>query len=238
MLKTIIFNYRKNTVKSIRSFTFIAIANIFLIKFLFINNKNLYINFFSIIILMSTNLIINQNTNIQNEKCLYQSQNINNERIFDYNFLPNINPTENSRNSYIQSTNIVGVLQNSNYDISGKNINNSTLLRNGELQNLEPKKELDTRIFPGSPFMGSGQSVLKNTDLSSRLKFGEDTRTSKSSNALSSYSADNFIPLVPSIAENIQNVDHIIPTYWIRGGMSSRSVVRNIDYMKSCGFTK
>lgn len=188
---------------------------------------------------MSTNLIINQNTNIQHEKCLNESYNINNDRIFKYNFLPNITePTVNPRNSYIDSTNIIGILQDSNYDISGKNINNSTTLRNGEIQNAQPKKELDTRMFPGAPFMGAGQSILKNPDLSSRLKFGEDTRSSKSANALGSYSADNFIPLVPSIAENIQNVDHIIPTYWIRGGMSSRSVVRNIDYMKSCGFKK
>ena len=52
------------------------------------------------------------------------------------------------------------------------------------------------------------------------------------------YSADNFIPLVPEIQENIQNIDHIIPTFWVRGGMSSRTVVRNIDYLKSCGLSR
>ena len=45
----------------------------------------------------------------------------------------------------------------------------------------------------------------------------------------------HFIPLVPHLAENVQNVDHIIPTYWVRGGMSTRTIVRNIDYLKSCG---
>ena len=84
----------------------------------------------------------------------------------------------------------------------------------------------------------NSSSSVKNTDLSSRLKFGEETRSSKSANATSSYSADNFIPLVPSLAENVQNVDHIIPTFWVRGGMSSRAVIRNIDYMKSCGLNK
>ena len=38
--------------------------------------------------------------------------------------------------------------------------------------------------------------------------------------------------------ENVQNIDHIIPTFWVRGGMSSRSVIRNVDYLKSCGFKK
>lgn len=185
---------------------------------------------------MSTNLIINENTNIQNDKCVYRSHNINNEKIFNYNFLPAISK-ENRRDQYIDASKIVGVLQDTSYDVDGKNINNSTKLRNGKYYKKD-KKELDTPIFPGVPLISVGQSVLKNPDLSSRLKYGEDTRTSKSENALSSYSANNFIPLVPSLAENVQNIDHIIPTYWIRGGMSSRSVVRNIDYMKSCGFRR
>jgi hypothetical protein len=179
------------------------------------------------------NFVINEQSNTK-------INNLPNDKIFNYAFLPSILETDNKCNSYIQSTNIVGLLQDTNYDIGGKNINESTILRNGLSQSLtnQSKKELDTRLFPGAPLLSTGQSVLKNTDLSSRLKFGEDTRTCKSANALSSYSADNFIPLVPSLAENVQNVDHIIPTFWVRGGMSSRSVVRNIDYLKSCGIKK
>jgi hypothetical protein len=188
---------------------------------------------------MSTNFIINEQTNIKNNNCDKSSYNLNNEKIFDYAFIPSVfNTKDDTRNSYIDSTKTLGILQNTNYDISGSNINESTKLRNSNIQNIQHKKELDTRLFPGAPFMGAGQSILKNTDLSSKLKFGEDTRTSKSANALSSYSADNFVPLVPSLAQNVQNVDHIIPTSWVRGGMSSRTVVRNIDYLKSCGLKK
>jgi hypothetical protein len=186
---------------------------------------------------MSTNLIINQNTNIKRDT--YNSTNTSNGKIFDYNFIPsNINNENSSRNSYIDYTKIDGMIQYNNYDIKGSNIDNNTILRNGTIRNEESRKELDTRLFPGAPNLSSGQSILKNTDLSSRLLYGEDTRTKKSANAISSYSADNFIPLVPSIAENIQNVDHIIPTFWVRGGMSSRSVIRNIDYLKSCGLKR
>jgi len=188
---------------------------------------------------MSTNFIINENTNIKSDKCFYTSQDKNNQVMFDYNFLPSVTKNNsNTRDSYLNSTNTLGILQDTNYDISGKNINESTLLRNGVMQNGVSRRELDTRLFPGAPLMSVGQSELKNTDLSSRLKFGEETRSSKSANATSSYSADNFIPLVPSLAENVQNVDHIIPTFWVRGGMSSRAVIRNIDYMKSCGLNK
>ena len=177
-------------------------------------------------------MIINEQTN---KRC--NLENTTNDKMFNYNFLPKI-ANSNNRNSYIESTKIKGLLQNSNYDINGNNITESTLLRFGKKGNEKSKKELDTRLFPGSPLMSTGKSILENPDLSSKLIFGEDTRTSKSANALSSYSADNFTPLVQSLADNVQNVDHIIPTFWVRGGMSSRSVIRNIDYLKSCGMKK
>lgn len=187
---------------------------------------------------MSTNLIINQNSNIKSDIC--SSKNRCNNQIYDYNFIPSVyNTIDNkSRDSYIDSTKIVGLMQDNNFDLNGKFVDNESELRIGVVRDDKSRRELATRLFPGAPFLSSGQSVLKNPDLSSRLKYGEDTRTKKSANAISSYSADNFIPLVPSIAENIQNVDHIIPTFWVRGGMSSRSVLRNIDYLKSCGLKR
>jgi len=189
---------------------------------------------------MSTNLIINENTNIRNDNCLNNYYNSGNERMFNYNFLPSVLPkNENNREAYMKSINTVGILQDTNYDVNGENINTSSILRFGKPEGDEKtRKELDTRLFPGAPNLSNGQSVLKNTDLSSRLLFGEDTRTSKSSNVTSSYSADNFIPLIPSIQQNVQNVNHIIMEGTVRGGVSSRTVIRNIDYLKSCGFKK
>ena len=182
---------------------------------------------------------INQNTNINNDSCFNEFQMMNNDKMFQYSFLPSvIDNKNNTRNSYINSTNNIGILQDSNFDVNGESIDMGTQLRNGSDYKEKTRRELDTRLFPGAPFMSRGQSVLKNTDLSSRLKYGEDTRVSKSGNYVSSYSADNFIPLVPNLAENVQNTDHIIPTFWVRGGMSTRTVLRNADYLKTCGFKK
>ena len=177
---------------------------------------------------MSDNLVINQSTNNANDSCNKLYTDKNNTKMYDYYFIPSIPENVNIANT-------VGLQQNNTSNLSG--ISNSTVLRNGELQKDISKKELDTRLFIGPPLMSAGQSVLKNTDLSSRLKYAEDTRTKKSVNALTSYSANNFIPLVPEIEKNVQNIDHIIPTYWIRGGMSTRTVVRNSDYIKSCAMT-
>jgi len=186
-----------------------------------------------------------EQTNFKNEGCYINSYNNYNNKIFDHNFLPSIENVKHanskssgnsSRKNYIESTSIYGVIQDTNYDKNGAMIMESTKMRNGEqYYNLENKKELDTRLFIGCPLMTTGQSILENPDLSSRLLYGEETRTPKSINSVSAYSADNFIPLIKPISENIQNTDHIIPTYWVRGGMSTRTVVRNIDYMKSCG---
>lgn len=194
---------------------------------------------------MNKKLIVNKESAFRNDECYISTIEKNNKKLFDLQFLPSIyqnnKKQESSRKEYIASSKVLGTLQATSYDMSGKNINISTKIRNGEgnenkkCNDLKSRKELDTRLFPGAPLVARGQSVLKNTDLSSRLIYGEDTRTKKSGNVAAAYSADNFIPMVPCLAENVQNTEHIIPTYWIRGGMSTRTVIRNIDYLKSCG---
>jgi hypothetical protein len=178
---------------------------------------------------------INDNTRNTNNNCNNCSNGNMNETIHNHFFQPNVLNNTNSDATHLR---IHGLNNQTDFDKKGKLIDTSTNLRNSIENTNEKKKELNTRIFPGAPYMGRGQGILENTDINSRLNFGEDTRTSKSNNITSSYSANNFIPLVPQIAENIQNPEHIIPTYWVRGGMSTRTVLNNIDYLKSCGFRK
>ena len=189
---------------------------------------------------MNNTLVVNQTSDFKNDNCYKTIYNENNNKLFDLQLSPDINKNVNivnNREEYLKSVNIVGVIQSNSYSNSSEIIDTSTDIRNGKDSNLnlKSKKELDTRLFPGTPLVSRGQSVLKNPDLSSRLKYGEDTRVTKSNNVATAYSADNFIPLVPHLAENVQNTEHIIPTYWVRGGMSTRTVIRNIDYLKSCG---
>ncbi len=185
---------------------------------------------------MNQKFSINNQTHLKYDNCLNSAVNMSNDKIFQHSFLPMaMADAKNNRQKYLQSSEINGMLQENNYDGSGAYVNDSTKIRFGEMTAQEGKKELPTRLFIGSPYMSAGQSEMKNTDLSSRLKYSEDTRVKKSASNLSGVSIDNFIPLVPNIAENVQNTDHIIPEYWIRGGMDSRSVHRNINYLRSCG---
>jgi len=173
---------------------------------------------------------INMNSNEYDNCCMYDFLNKGNNKILEHQF--GIMNNKNN-NNYLDTK---GLNSQTNFD-NGKNVSNSTKLRNSKMQRKQ-KKELNTRVFPGSPYMGKGSGVMEFTDVNSRLNFGEDTRVKKSNNNISAYSADNFIPLVPHIAQNIQNPKHIIPEYWVRGGMSSRVVTNNIDYLKACGFKK
>lgn len=179
---------------------------------------------------MDNSFQLNMNTNIHSDNCINEYLNKNNEKMYAHQF----SLLNDTNTNFLDS-------QGLNMQMSANNNNdamkNSTRLRNGKMIK-KTKKELDTRVFPGSPYMGRGSGVMEYTDVNSKLNFGIDTRTKKSNNITSSYSADTFIPLVPNLAENIQNPKHIIPEYWVRGGMSSRVVVNNIDYLKSCGFRK
>ena len=185
---------------------------------------------------MDKYFVINDNSRTKNDECNICSNNSMNDTMYNHFFQPNIlNNNNKPDNAHLK---IQGLNNQTDFDKSGKFIDNSTMLRNTLQHKDERRKELNTRVFPGAPYMGRGQGILEFTDVNSRLNFGEDTRTSKSNNITSSYSANNFIPLVPSIAQNIQDPVHIIPTYWVRGGMSTRVVLNNIDYLKSCGFRK
>jgi hypothetical protein len=182
-------------------------------------------------------LNINNQSSSFYDNCAYDFKNFTNDKVFQHSFDPYLREkTPNgSREQYIQNTKVKGTLESKNADLNGKHVNMNTILRNGIMTHDGKRHQLDTRLFPGSPYYAQGQSILKNPDLSSRLLYGQTTRSNKSQGSMSDISIDNFIPLIPCIQKNVQNTEHIIPEYWVRGGMSTRSVIRNVDYLKSCG---
>ncbi len=182
-------------------------------------------------------LNINNRSTLFYDNCAHDYQDFANHRIYQYSFDPSIrtNVSNGQRDQYYAQTQVRGVLESRNPDVNGQHVDTCTSLRNGVMTHDGHRHQLDTRLFIGSPYMAQGQSTLKNPDLSSRLLYGEESRTKKSQGSTVDVSIDNFIPLIPCIQKNVQDPKHIIPDYWVHGGMSTRSVVRNIDYVKSCG---
>jgi len=143
-----------------------------------------------------------------------------------------------NRQKYIKSLDHLGMSATKNRDGYGSFINVESNLKKSTLTNPNFKQQLITRPFKGWPYMGAGVTHIVNPDLYSKMAGGTDTRTKKAGDALAGVSIDRFIPLVPCLAENVQNPVHIIPDYWVRGGESSRSWLQNTDYFEMCGIKR
>ncbi len=192
-----------------------------------------------------TTFDINRLTRLNDDCCEIEDRERNNNSIINYNnFDENKCLNNNNNNNYLNSLNIRGVYQGNSRDGSGQFINEDSKLKNGKDGNImtnnksKSSKILDTSSFLFSPFLGAGQSTLKNPDIKSELLYGENTANRKSGTKDAAISINRFTPLVPCLKENVQNTKHIIPEYWIRGGLSTRSVIRNIDYMRTCGIRR
>jgi hypothetical protein len=132
----------------------------------------------------------------------------------------------------------IGMMNQSFYNVNS--VSHDSELRNGKLGNqLTSEKNKQSKLLEASPFkttpyLGAGRTSIVRPDVYSNLVQSKLTQDKKSVSPLSGVTIDRFIPLVPCIKENIQNPTHIIPKYWVRGGMSTRSIIQNIDYIDQC----
>lgn len=171
-----------------------------------------------------------------------QDTDMANEKISNYH-TQNLTPKQSDRRGYLNSLTAVGNLPSGNYDGFSQVVNRESQLRNGITGNSTTHyKEKNKKILRSRPFnvgyMGAGQTYVKDVPLNSQIVQGVDTRVKKSTDSLSGVSIDRFTPLVPCLEKNVQNTSHIIPEYWVRGGMSTRGLLQNIDYYKMCGIKR
>ena len=114
-------------------------------------------------------------------------------------------------------------------------------LRNNRkgLTNLNCIQNLNTRPYTTVPYMGRGVGDVKN-ELD--IKQGKQTWVSRSCNTLSDmdYTDYHMIPLLDDLRNNIQNPNNLVQENasqdWVRGGIPSRQLVRNKEFLESCGY--
>ena len=157
------------------------------------------------------------------------------KKFSSYNTINFYNDT--SRQKFMKSLDNVGMSATKNRDGFGSNVDTESSLLKSVLTNDKMPQQLATRPY-NVPYMGAGETHIVQPEVYSRLVSGAETRVKKATDALSGVSIDRFIPMVPCLAKNIQNTDHIIPEYWIRGGESSRAYIQNVDYFKMCGIQR
>lgn len=115
----------------------------------------------------------------------------------------------------------------------GCNVDSDSLLRNGSLiTNPGPnKRQLFARPYLTAPFKGKGKC---NSDKECKLIKGKLTLNKDISEKISEKTLGNIMPLMKKIKKNIQNPSNIIledkQKDWIRGGIPSRQIIKNINY--------
>ena len=78
-----------------------------------------------------------------------------------------------------------------------------------------------------------------NVDVESVIRGGIDTGDDRACNSLSGVTIGNyFTPMIPKLQDEVQNTKHIVPEdsmqSWVRGGLPSRQMARNEDYLRRC----
>ena len=192
-----------------------------------------------------TPMRINARTRMNEGACEKESRMRGNKIISDRNFNETFAQYNDvDRANYMNSMGDLGVYQNKNVDRNGSFVDEESFIRNGGVGNTitseksKISKLLNERPYITIPYMGPGQTSISDPDTWSKMVGGETTRTGKGCDSLAGVTINRFVPLVKCLAENVQNVEHIIPTCWVRGGMDTRGQMRNINYYKECGIRK
>ena len=121
------------------------------------------------------------------------------------------------------------------YGWSRNSIDVDSTMRNHAVQTNSPhcpiRASVQARPFASVPYMGRGKGEA---ELESRLQMSEFVRTGKECGSISETFYENqFTPMIPHVAANIQNPVHLIPEVasrgWVHGGIPSRQTVRDMN---------
>ncbi len=192
---------------------------------------------------------VNQQTTFNMDACEKEAQVRNNQVTSRYNLDDCAKFRSDNRANYMQNLEFTGMYSKRQGDGGGMFIDEESALRLGTHGNTltstlktKDKRGLanQPRMYVTVPNMAAGDTRWGiNPDASSILMAGETTRTGKACDSLAGVDmySHHVIPLVPCLKDNM-GAKHQIPEYWVRGGMSSRNSLANIDYYKQCGIRR
>lgn len=116
--------------------------------------------------------------------------------------------------------------------MNGCIVDADSMAKNGILMtNMRCKNQLFEPPYLTTPYMARG---LGDSCIEDSLLEGEDTSQKRQCNTLSEITIDNFFtPLMPSVKSS-QEPKHLVQEMsdkgWVRGGVPSRQIIRNINY--------
>jgi hypothetical protein len=172
---------------------------------------------------------VNRSTHTKDDNCgieQYYTQSLSAGKYYTTNLVPDarkVNP--------LAIDNLV-VYPREGYGYNNKSIDADSVLRNQpEFNNHRCNIRPQARPFLSVPFMGGGRG---NPDVESILLHSEQVRQGKEAGTVTEQQFDQvFVPLIPSVQQNIQNPKNLIPEVanagWVRGGLPSRSYIRDVN---------
>lgn len=104
------------------------------------------------------------------------------------------------------------------------------------LTNKNEIYQITERLFKTTPSLTKGHFDV---DVESVIRPGNFTTDQRPCGPLSGVTLGNqFTPMIPKLKEEVQDSNHIIPEDskqdWVRGGLPTRQMVRNKDYLRRC----
>lgn len=179
---------------------------------------------------------INELDRLRDDCCYLKRRHQNNQTMYRYTSPSYLSWADPSRNKYFDSVQQPGVFQTGNFSGYPSHICDSSAIKNGKTGNIlthgKTKRVFDTEDYFLPPYMGNS---LQDANSLARNKFGLLSHYKGTTRGIT---IDRFVPLLPEIRAEIQNPRHLVPEYWVHGGMDTRTVIRNIDYLKTCGLRK
>ena len=117
-------------------------------------------------------------------------------------------------------------------------IDNDTTLRQDKsrLTNTNDINQIVERLFITTPNLNRG---FHDVDVESVLINSDSSKDQKPCNGNAAVSIGNyFTPMIQKLSEEVQDTKHIVPEdslkEWVRGGLPTRQIVRNADYLRRC----
>jgi len=117
-------------------------------------------------------------------------------------------------------------------------VDNDTTLRQdkSKLTNSNDINQIVERLFTTTPNLNRG---YHDVDVESVLINSDSTSDQKPCDSLAGVSIGNyFTPMIPKLSKEVQDTKHIVPedslAEWVRGGLPTRQIVRNADYLRRC----
>ncbi len=182
----------------------------------------------------------NVNDNILQDGCAVDAKNMQNNSISDYNVYNYFKGNTDECNKFDSKKDITQFMSDTQMHIKdGYGVTNECLvdtdskLRNDAIwTNSKAKVQLYSRVFQGIPNINHGGLIVPVEDV---VKQGEYNDIRKGCDRLSETTFNKFYPLIPCLANNVQNVKHIIPE-WRFGGEPTRDYIQQKEFLEANGY--